>query len=133
MLDVLCVHMNQQGTGTEEENENENEINGENSLQNITLKEYLFCPRSSLLDNILNELHNCNNTKWGGKNNSDIYPELVTNGQMLMKETTVKELNVISQELRCVAGRSWHSSNFAKKLASQLNCPCIWWRKLSSY
>ena len=106
--------MNQQGTGTEDENESENEINGENSLQNITLEEYLFSPRSSLLDNILNELCNCNNTKWGGKNNCDIYPELVTNGQMLMKETTVKELNVISQELCCITGRSWHSSNFAK-------------------
>ena len=67
-----------------------------------------------MLENILNELKNVNQDKWSLKSTDDLYPELLTSGDILMADLTVKELQVISQELRCITGQTWHTSNMLK-------------------
>ena len=67
-----------------------------------------------MLENILNELKNVNHDKWSLKNTDDLYPELLTSGDNLMADLNVKELQVISQELWCITGRTWHTSNMLK-------------------
>ena len=69
---------------------------------------------SVILQNVLNELKNANIQKWRDKTIDDLFPALLTNGEMLMEETTVKELNIICMELRCATGRNWSSSNMVK-------------------
>ena len=113
LLDVVCVHV----TASANEEDNAENINIDNipaNLEEITLDEYLKSDRCSILENILNELSNVNNAKWSAWTIDDLYPEILTNGNCLMKEATVKELYIISQELRCATGRTWHSSNMVK-------------------
>ena len=80
----------------------------------FTLDEYLKSNDSVILQNILNELKNVNIQKWRDKTINDLFPTLLTNGEMLMEETTVKELNIICIELHCATGQNWSSSNMVK-------------------
>ena len=113
LLDVVRFHV----SSGEAEDDNANNITLEESapnLTNMTLEEYLKSGSCSLLENILNELKNVNHDKWSVKSTDDLYPELLTSGDNLMADLTVKELQVISQELRCITGRTWHTSNMLK-------------------
>ena len=87
----------------------ENEEDMTNNLENVLKNTQ--CP---LLKNILNELVNCNSEKWLGKTVDDLFPELLTNGDNLCKQTTVKELQIICNEMRFCTGRVWSSSNMLK-------------------
>ena len=78
------------------------------------LEEYLRSDQSLILHNILNELQNSNSNKWQSKTIEDLYPNMLTTGSVLLGETTVKELNIICMELRCLTGRNWASSNMLK-------------------
>ena len=90
-------------------------VDGVNINQPLfTLDEYLKSNNSVILQNVLNELKNANIQKWRDKTINDLFSALLTNGDMLMKETTVKELNIICMELRCATGRNWSSSNMVK-------------------
>ena len=83
-------------------------------VEKPTLEEYLRSDKCSLLENIRNELRNANPAKWEGKTCDDLFPGLLNVGQTLLTETTVKELNIICLEMRCVTGRNWSSSNMVK-------------------
>ena len=87
----------------------ENEDDMTNNLENV-----LKNTQCVLLKNILNELVNCNSEKWLGKTVDDLFPELLTNGDNLCKQTTVKELQIICTEMRFCTGRVWSSSNMLK-------------------
>ena len=87
----------------------ENEEDMTNHLENV-----LKNTQCALLKNILNELVNCNSEKWLGKTVDDLFPELVTNGDNLCKQTTVKELQIICNEMRFSTGHVWSSSNMLK-------------------
>ena len=90
-------------------------VDGVNINQPLfTLDEYLKSNDSVILQNVLNELKNVNIQKWRDKTIKDLFPALLTNGEMLMEETTVKELNIICMELCCATGRNWSSSNMVK-------------------
>ena len=80
-----------------------------NNLENV-----LKNTQCALLKNILNELVNCNSEKWLGKTVDDLFPELLTNGDNLCKQSTVKELQIICNEMRFCTGRVWSSSNMLK-------------------
>ena len=80
----------------------------------FTLDEYLKSNNSVILQNVLNELKNVNIQKWRDKTIDDLFPALLTNGEMLMEETTVKELNIICMELHCATDQNWSSSNMVK-------------------
>ena len=86
-----------------------NEEDMSNSIENVLKNTQ--CP---LLKNILNELVNCNREKWAGKTVDDLFPELLTNGESLFKQTTVKEIQIICNEMRFCTGRVWISSNMLK-------------------
>ena len=87
----------------------ENEEDMTDNLENI-----LKNTQCALLKNILNEPVNCNSEKWLGKTVDDLFPELLTNGDNLCKQTTVKELQIICNEMRFCTGRVWSSSNMLK-------------------
>ena len=80
----------------------------------MTLEEYLKSESCSLLKNILNELKNVNHDKWSLKSIDDLYLELLTSGESLLADLTVRELQVISQELLCITGPTCHTSNTLK-------------------
>ena len=113
MLDVVRFHV----SSGEAKDDNADNITLEESapnLTNMTLEEYLKSGSCSLLENILNELKNVNQDKWSLKSTDDLYPELLTSRDNLMADLTVKELQVISQELQCITGQTWHTSNMLK-------------------
>ena len=113
MLDVVCFHIFH-GEPDEEITDN-NELNQNLlNLENIGLDDYLKSEQCSLLEHILNELKNVNQVKWFSITSDDLYPELLTNGESIMKELTVKELHVIAQELHCITDHTWHTSNMLK-------------------
>ena len=39
---------------------------------------------------------------------------MLTDGDLLMKKTTLKELQIICVELTCISGRNWSSSDMVK-------------------
>ena len=102
--------------GNEENEETDDIVKGQDPQNNtpISLEDYLKSDNSSILHNILNELRNVNVKKWEGKSIDDLFPNFLTYGQVLMEETTVKELNIIVMELRCSTGHVWCSSNMIK-------------------
>ena len=113
LLDVVRFHVSR----GEAEDDNADNITLEESapnLTNMTLEEYLKSGSCSLLENILNELKNVNQDKRSLKSTDDLYPELLTSRDSLMADLTVKELQVISQELWYITGRTWHTSNMLK-------------------
>ena len=96
------------------ENVNVDRFKEDRAVEQLTLENYLKSEKCSLLPNILNELKNNNLHKWQLKNIDDLYPELLTNGDNLLREVNVKELHIISLEMRCLTGHSWHSNNMLK-------------------
>ena len=82
--------------------------------EEITLETILKSKDCPLLQNIINELSNTNPVKWNGKTGDDIFPDILTDGNILHKETTIKELQIISNEMRCCTGRLWITSNMNK-------------------
>ena len=113
MLDVVRPGY---ANGNEEDEEADDIVNGQDPQNNtpISLEDYLKSDNSSLLQNILNELHNVNAKKWEGKSIDDLFPNFLTYGQVLMEETTVKKVNIIVMELRCSTWHVWCSSNMIK-------------------
>ena len=90
-------------------------VDGVNTNQPpFTLDEYLKSNETVILQNVLNELKNANIQKWRDKTIDDLFPALLTNGEMLIEETAVKELNIICMELHCATGQNWSSSNMVK-------------------
>ena len=73
------------------------------------MDEILKNGNNPLLENILNELKKHNINKWGTKTVDDFYPGYLTDAEVRMKETNIKELNIIAIELRCLTGRNWYS------------------------
>ena len=82
--------------------------------EEIMLETILKSKDCPLLQNIINELSNTNPVKWNGKTGDDIFPDILTDGNILHKETTIKELQIISNEMRCCTGRLWITSNMNK-------------------
>ena len=82
--------------------------------EEIMLETILKSKDCPLLQNIINELSNTNPVKWNGKTADDIFPDVLTDGNILQQETTIKELQVISNEMRCCTGRLWITSNINK-------------------
>ena len=95
------------------ENANADSFKNEEDMTN-NLENILKNTQCALLKNILNELVNYNSEKWLGKTVDDLFPELLTNGNNLCKQTTVKELQIICNEMRFCTGRVWTSSNMLK-------------------
>ena len=98
---------------------NDQEEDGVNEAENeqqrtLSLDEYLKSDSCVILTNILNELKNSNPGKWLDKSIEDLFPALLTNRTSFVKETTVKELNIMCLELHCATGRNWSSSNMVK-------------------
>ena len=93
---------------------NTNVDNFQSQNEQLTLEIILKSTDCPLLPNIINELSNTNPLKWGGKTADDIFPYLLSDGNVLYKETTIKELQVISNEMRCCTGRIWITSNMNK-------------------
>ena len=110
LLDILVTNINQ----GEDDIDNANADNYAPLEDNLTLDNYLKSNKTPLLRNILNELQNFNSTKWKDTTVDEIFPELLTDGDLLMKRTTVKELQIICMELRCTTGRIWSSSQMVK-------------------
>ena len=110
LLDILVTNLNQ----GEDDINNANADNYAPLEDNLTLDNYLKSNKTPLLRNILNELQNFNSTKWKDTTVDEIFPELLTDGDLLMKRTTVKELQIICIELRCTTGRIWSSSQMVK-------------------
>ena len=79
-----------------------------------TLETVLKSESNNLLNNILNELKRFNEDKWGPKTADDLFPGILNDSQVLVKETNVKELTIIAMELRCLTGRVWQSANMLK-------------------
>ena len=110
LLDILVTNNNQ----GEDDIDNTNANNYAPLEDNLTLDNYLKSNKTPLLWNILNELQNFNSTKWKDTTVDEIFPELLTDGDLLLKRTTVKELQIICMELRCTTGRIWSSSQMVK-------------------
>ena len=110
LLDILVTH----GFQVEEDIDNANADNYAAREDNITLENYLKSDRTPLLRNILNELQNFNSVKWSDTTIDDLFPDMLTDGDVLMKKTTLKELQIICVELRCISGRNWSSSDMVK-------------------
>ena len=98
----------------DEDIENANVDNFAATEENVTLEDYLKSDNTPILWNILNELQNVNNAKWGDRTQDFLYPELLTDGNTLMKIMTVKELQIICMELHCATGRIWSTSEMVK-------------------
>ena len=79
-----------------------------------TLESFLLGDECSLLQNILNQLRNFNATKWQDKSKHFLYPHLLTDANEMMKFCTVKELNIIATEMRCIMGSIWFSNGAIK-------------------
>ena len=110
LLDILVTNNNQ----GEDDIDNANADNYAPLEDNLTLDNYLKSNKTPLLWNILNELQNFNSTKWKDTTVDEIFPELLTDGDLLLKRPTVKELQIICMELRCTTGRIWSSSQMVK-------------------
>ena len=110
LLDILVTNNNQ----GEDDIDNANTDNYVPLEDNLTLDNYLKSNKTPLLQNILNELQNFNSTKWKDTTVDEIFPELLTDGDLLLKRTMVKELQIICMELRCTTGRIWSSSQMVK-------------------
>ena len=110
LLDILVTNNNQ----GEDDIDNANANNYAPLEDNLTLDNYLKSNKTPLLWNILNELQNFNSTKWKDTTVDEIFPELLTDGDLLLKRTMVKELQIICMELRCTTGRIWSSSQMVK-------------------
>ena len=110
LLDILVTNNNQ----GEDDIDNANADNYAPLEDNLTLDNYLKSNKTPLLQNILNELQNFNSTKWKDTTVDEIFPELLTDGDLLLKRTMVKELQIICMELRCTTGRIWSSSQMVK-------------------
>ena len=110
LLDILVTNNNQ----GEDDIDNANTDNYAPLEDNLTLDNYLNSNKTPLLRNILNELQNFNSTKWKDTTVDEIFPELLTDGDLLLKRTMVKELQIICMELRCTTGRIWSSSQMVK-------------------
>ena len=110
LLDILVTH----GIQVEDDIDNANADNYAAREDNITLENYLKSDRTPLLRNILNELQNFNSIKWSDTTIDDLFPDMLTDGDLLMKKTTLKELQIICVELRCISGRNWSSNDMVK-------------------
>ena len=99
LLDILKPN-----TSVDEELDNTNVDNFAERNDNLTLENILRHPNCPLLHNILNELINTNTLKWSGKTCDDLFPEILTDGNVLIKNCTVKELQVIANEMQCCTG-----------------------------
>ena len=67
-----------------------------------------------MLENILNELQRKNPQKWETVTLDELFSEYLICGQMLMKETNLKEIGIILLELRCITGCIWHTNDMLK-------------------
>ena len=99
---MYTTHLDLENTNVDVLTPDEDIINLEHILKNTD------CP---LLPNILNELVNMNTQKWHGKNCDDLFPIL---SKCLIRNATVKELQIICGEIRCCTGRVWYTSNMNK-------------------
>ena len=50
----------------------------------------------------------------GSKTADDLFPGILNDSHVLVKETNVKELMIIAMELRYLTGRVWQSTNMLK-------------------
>ena len=87
MSDVVRFHVSE-AEPTEDNSDNIPMEESAPNLENMSLEEYLKSERCSLFDNILNELKNVNQVKWSLRSTEDLYPELLTNGDILESEVT---------------------------------------------
>ena len=113
-----CAAKNdQQKVNTSERDEDLDNINIDDiatNQQNTTLENYLKSGDCPLLENILNELQRKNAQKWESVTLDELFSEYLINGQVLVKETNLKEIAIILLELRCISGRMWHTNDILK-------------------
>ena len=99
---------------SDEDLANTNADNFQTRNENITLETILKNTDCPLLPNIINELSNTNPLKWNGETADEIFPYMLSDGNVVQKQTTIKELQVILNEMRCCTGRIWITSNMNK-------------------
>ena len=110
LLDILQPNRAER----EEDLDNINIDDITNTQQNTNVETYLKSGECPLLENILNELQRKNPQKWQTVTLDDLLSEYLICGQMLMKETNLKEIAIILLELRCITGCIWHTNDMLK-------------------
>ena len=105
LLDILKVN-------TSECDEDLDNINIDDIATNQ--QNYLKSGDCLLLENILNGLQRKNAQKWESVTLDELFSEYLINGQVLVKETNLKEIAIILLELRCISGRIWHTNDMLK-------------------
>ena len=109
LLDILkpmyTTHLDLENTNVDVLTPDEDIINLEQVLKNRDFP---------LLPNILNELVKTKAQKWHGKNCDNLFPAILSDGQCLRRNATVRKLQIICGEIRCCTGRVWYTSNMNK-------------------
>ena len=74
----------------------------------------LLSNKCQLLPDIITELQYSDSVKWESKTTEDLFPELLTDTECMMRECTVKDLNIICKTLEYHTDRSWYTGGALK-------------------
>ena len=110
--DLLCLldkEMVETILQSNEENDTDYDSVAEESLSNVLLD-----PRCDLINDIHAHLIYNDTAKWASKNQRDIYPLLLTDGESLLKNCTVAEIKTICGVIEHHTKRKWFISGAVK-------------------
>ena len=75
----------------------------------------LLNEKCQLIPDIVKHLQYYNGRKWASTSVEELYPAILTDGQMLMKACTVKEIGIISKVMEQHTQRCWFASRWIKR------------------